>query len=263
MARVAPEASEITPVGSGKRSSSAIFSDDDSVNSDQSDNTVKSLDKEASDFFQLVKRKSRKVTRRLHKSSGNIPFHTFAFKEERKVKAVIKGIRPEFETVDIKDDFIKQDYLALAMHRMHRRNGTVLVNAIGVNYTDTRLLTALLNRNASSAWSHIGPRIAIATKNQEVNHPVVIAVRNIRPIMVSDRKRLKHKPPKFSTKNWTNLLINRTVNQNQFPPLVQSNNPTVWVDSKHFYKAAGARISRPAPPTPPCREQMEETVSMD
>ncbi|GBP26921.1 hypothetical protein EVAR_16503_1 [Eumeta japonica] len=38
------------------------------------------------------------------KQKSNIPFYTFAFKEERKVKAVIKGIPLDFETVDIKDD---------------------------------------------------------------------------------------------------------------------------------------------------------------
>ncbi|GBP36322.1 Nucleic-acid-binding protein from transposon X-element [Eumeta japonica] len=58
--------------------------------------------------------------------SNNIPFHTFALEEERKVKVVIKGIPLEFETDDIKDDLINQGYPVLAVHRMHRRNGTAL-----------------------------------------------------------------------------------------------------------------------------------------
>ncbi|GBP37297.1 Nucleic-acid-binding protein from transposon X-element [Eumeta japonica] len=147
----------------GKRSSSAISSDEEPI-SEKSDNTLKGSDEEAANSFKIVKRKSRKVARRQRKNtectrmhinytraqntkqgiristgtvedfrklnkfliSSNIPFHTFALEEERKIKVVIKGIPLEFETADIKDDLINQGYPVLSVHRMHRRNGTPL-----------------------------------------------------------------------------------------------------------------------------------------
>ncbi|GBP68577.1 Nucleic-acid-binding protein from transposon X-element [Eumeta japonica] len=129
----------------GKRSSSAISSDEEPI-SEKSDNTLKGSDEEAANSFKIVKRKSRKAARRQLKIgiristgtvedfrklnkfliSSNIPFHTFALEEERKIKVVIKGIPLEFETADIKDDLINQGYPVLSVHRMHRRNGTPL-----------------------------------------------------------------------------------------------------------------------------------------
>ncbi|GBP41486.1 hypothetical protein EVAR_24404_1 [Eumeta japonica] len=55
---------------SGNRSASAISADDDS-DSNKSDNTIIGSDKEAADSFKVVKRKSRKVARRLHKSNSD------------------------------------------------------------------------------------------------------------------------------------------------------------------------------------------------
>ncbi|GBP68076.1 Nucleic-acid-binding protein from transposon X-element [Eumeta japonica] len=57
---------------------------------------------------------------------SDLPFHTYALEEERKVKAVLKGIPLEFETEDIKLDLERQGYPVLAVHRMHRRDGTAL-----------------------------------------------------------------------------------------------------------------------------------------
>ncbi|GBP26860.1 hypothetical protein EVAR_16440_1 [Eumeta japonica] len=54
---------------SGKRSSSAISSDDGSI-SDKSDSTIKGSGNKATDFFKLLKR-SRKVACRLRKSSNS------------------------------------------------------------------------------------------------------------------------------------------------------------------------------------------------
>ncbi|GBP24879.1 hypothetical protein EVAR_14213_1 [Eumeta japonica] len=67
---------------------------------------------------------TRKLNAFLIKS--NIPFHTFALEEERKVKAVIKGIPLEFEISNIIDDPISQGYPVHAVHRMRRRNGSAL-----------------------------------------------------------------------------------------------------------------------------------------
>ncbi|GBP03449.1 Probable RNA-directed DNA polymerase from transposon BS [Eumeta japonica] len=58
--------------------------------------------------------------------SNNIPFHTFALEEERKSKAVIKGVPTEIETDDIKQDLEQQGYSVHAVHRMHRRDGSTL-----------------------------------------------------------------------------------------------------------------------------------------
>ncbi|GBP87078.1 Probable RNA-directed DNA polymerase from transposon BS [Eumeta japonica] len=57
---------------------------------------------------------------------NGITFHTYALEEERKVKAVIKGVPVEIETKDIKPDLERQEYPVQAVHRMHRRDGTAL-----------------------------------------------------------------------------------------------------------------------------------------
>ncbi|GBP26344.1 Nucleic-acid-binding protein from transposon X-element [Eumeta japonica] len=57
---------------------------------------------------------------------NNLPFHTFALEEERKVKAVIKGIPVEIETENVKENLQRQGYPIVAVHRMHRRDGTAL-----------------------------------------------------------------------------------------------------------------------------------------
>ncbi|GBP16387.1 Nucleic-acid-binding protein from transposon X-element [Eumeta japonica] len=64
----------------------------------------------------------RKLNSYLFKNG--IPFHTYALEEERKVKAVIKGVLVEIETEDIKADLERQKYPVQAVHRMHRRDGT-------------------------------------------------------------------------------------------------------------------------------------------
>ncbi|GBP62761.1 Nucleic-acid-binding protein from transposon X-element [Eumeta japonica] len=66
----------------------------------------------------------RKLNTLLIKS--DLPFHTYALEEERKVKAVLKGTPFEFETKDIKLDLQRQGYPVLAVHRMHRRDRTAL-----------------------------------------------------------------------------------------------------------------------------------------
>ncbi|GBP55031.1 hypothetical protein EVAR_46327_1 [Eumeta japonica] len=57
---------------------------------------------------------------------NNIPFHTYALEEERKMKTVIKGIPVEIETEDTKSDLERQEYPVQAVHRMHHRDGTAL-----------------------------------------------------------------------------------------------------------------------------------------
>ncbi|GBP35464.1 hypothetical protein EVAR_19974_1 [Eumeta japonica] len=57
---------------------------------------------------------------------NNIPIHTFALEEERKIKAVIKGIPIEIETEAVKDNLERQTYPVTAVHRMNRRDGTAL-----------------------------------------------------------------------------------------------------------------------------------------
>ncbi|GBP82979.1 hypothetical protein EVAR_39668_1 [Eumeta japonica] len=50
-------------------------------------------------------RENRKIP-----SPNNLPFHTFALEEERKVKAVIKGIPTELDVDYIKEDLDRQGY---------------------------------------------------------------------------------------------------------------------------------------------------------
>ncbi|GBP64427.1 Nucleic-acid-binding protein from transposon X-element [Eumeta japonica] len=132
-----------------------------SLPQEQSDTAVKVSDEEEQEdlSFKVIQRKRKRVTRRLRKSSNesrdsdidtepwiritaasiddfrklntlliksDFPFHTYALEEERKVKAVLKGIPLEFETEDIKLDLERQGYPVLAVHRMHRRDGTAL-----------------------------------------------------------------------------------------------------------------------------------------
>ncbi|GBP88909.1 hypothetical protein EVAR_67380_1 [Eumeta japonica] len=138
--------------------------------------------------------------------NNNIPLHTFVLEEERKVKVVIKGIPREFETADIKDDLINQGHLVLAARELFKTlarsvwslwscTGRIIkevcpVNAIGVSYTDTRLPTVSLNRDALSVWSHTGPKTAIAVKESRGNPPAIIAVQTTRPTTVGAQKHL-------------------------------------------------------------------------
>ncbi|GBP67549.1 Nucleic-acid-binding protein from transposon X-element [Eumeta japonica] len=77
----------------------------------------------------------RKLNSYLIKSG--IPFHTYALEEERKVKAVLKGVPVEIDTEDIKADLVRQEYPVQVVHRMHRRDGTALGLVLAIlNKTD-------------------------------------------------------------------------------------------------------------------------------
>ncbi|GBP03520.1 Nucleic-acid-binding protein from transposon X-element [Eumeta japonica] len=136
----------------------ALLSDE---GSDNFNSTIKGSDDEE---FQIVKRKNKRVARNSSITSktvtaakivasnkkvtvsgantlkttnlagsklspppkNGIPFHTYALKEERKGKVVIKGVPVEIETEDIKANLKRQEYLVQAVHRMHRSDGTAL-----------------------------------------------------------------------------------------------------------------------------------------
>ncbi|GBP16274.1 hypothetical protein EVAR_93641_1 [Eumeta japonica] len=93
------ESSPSPSICSSKWSLSALSSDDAS---DLSDGTIKGSDGEVEDssFIQL--------------------------EEERKVKAVIKGIPIEIETDEVKAELEYQGYPVLTVHRMHRKDGSAL-----------------------------------------------------------------------------------------------------------------------------------------
>ncbi|GBP55026.1 Nucleic-acid-binding protein from transposon X-element [Eumeta japonica] len=63
---------------------------------------------------------------------SNIPFHTYALEEERKIKAVLRNIPLEISTDCIKSDLESQNYPVFAVHRMHRRDGTVIGHVLAV-----------------------------------------------------------------------------------------------------------------------------------
>ncbi|GBP88952.1 Nucleic-acid-binding protein from transposon X-element [Eumeta japonica] len=79
----------------------------------------------------------RNLTRLL--INGKIPFHTHPLDEERKIKAVIKGIPLEFQTDEVKNDLVNQGYPICSVHRLHGRDGRPL-----------SLVLAVLNKTESA-----------------------------------------------------------------------------------------------------------------
>ncbi|GBP93801.1 hypothetical protein EVAR_62862_1 [Eumeta japonica] len=79
----------------------------------------------------------RNLTRLLINSK--IPFHTHPLDEERKIKAVIKGIPLEFQTDEVKNDLVNQGYPICSVHRLHGRDGRPL-----------SLVLAVLNKTEST-----------------------------------------------------------------------------------------------------------------
>lgn len=53
--------------------------------------------------------------------SRNIPFHTYALKEERQVRVVVRGVPSEIGSQDIKSDLLAQGLPVVEVHRMHTR----------------------------------------------------------------------------------------------------------------------------------------------
>ncbi|GBP87994.1 hypothetical protein EVAR_66205_1 [Eumeta japonica] len=86
--------------------------------------------------------------------SNNIPFHTFALEEERKSKAVIKGVPTEIETDDIKQDLEQQGYSVHAVHRMHRRDGSTLNMVLAI--LDKSEKAKDIHKNLSKIWGLSG-----------------------------------------------------------------------------------------------------------
>ncbi|GBP90606.1 hypothetical protein EVAR_63619_1 [Eumeta japonica] len=131
----------------------------------------------------------RKLNSYLIKS--DIPFHTYALEEERKVKAVLKGVPVEIDTEDIKADLVRQEYPVQAVHRMHRRDGTALGipgSVIAASFTATRPQTVTPPR-CVKCWIHIGPRNVVAPAIQKANLPAATAVATIQLTTEGARQR--------------------------------------------------------------------------
>lgn len=64
------------------------------------------------DFRALVK----------HLDAQKQEYHTYALEEERRLKAVIRGLHREVSTEEVKADLLAQKFPVLAVHRMHDRN---------------------------------------------------------------------------------------------------------------------------------------------
>ncbi|GBP88910.1 hypothetical protein EVAR_67381_1 [Eumeta japonica] len=110
---------------SGRRSSSAISSDDDPI-SDKSDNTIKGSDEEAADSFKLVKRKSRKVARWLRKNSSS---HESDFNGEVELN--------HKKSVIHRDSPASSDHFATKMTIVHPKQRTVGVKTSPATGTKT------------------------------------------------------------------------------------------------------------------------------
>ncbi|GBP25754.1 Nucleic-acid-binding protein from transposon X-element [Eumeta japonica] len=52
---------------------------------------------------------------------SKVKFHTYALEEERKLKAVIRGIPADFDTNDIKTDLLNQGFPVQSVHRLCKR----------------------------------------------------------------------------------------------------------------------------------------------
>ncbi|GBP44053.1 Nucleic-acid-binding protein from transposon X-element [Eumeta japonica] len=220
--------------------------------------------------------------------SNNIPFHTFALEEKRKVKVVIKGIPLEFETDDIKDDLINQGYPVLAVHRMHRRNGTALGMVLVILERNEQARKIFKSLARVCGLSGVTPEEPYKRgmpsqchRCQLYGHAAANCfaqpryVKCLVPHWTKDCDRSKEsggkpsccncgkdhtanyggypeaprpKPVKFRNKNRSNVPTNRPFSQNQFPSLSQSNRPTERAESSHTIDRAGGRISRPVPP---------------
>ncbi|GBP00172.1 Nucleic-acid-binding protein from transposon X-element [Eumeta japonica] len=57
---------------------------------------------------------------------NKVQFHTYALEEERKIKAVIRGIPADFALDDIQNDLCGQGFPVHSVHRMTRRDGSPL-----------------------------------------------------------------------------------------------------------------------------------------
>ncbi|GBP53666.1 RNA-directed DNA polymerase from mobile element jockey [Eumeta japonica] len=89
---------------------------------------------------------------------SNIPFHTYALEEERKIKAVLRNIPLEISTDCIKSDLESQNYPVFAVHRMHRRDGTVIGHVLAVLH------------KSDTARTFSNPRPKIATHSPAVSN---------------------------------------------------------------------------------------------
>ncbi|GBP44860.1 Nucleic-acid-binding protein from transposon X-element [Eumeta japonica] len=221
--------------------------------------------------------------------SSNIPFHTFALEEERKIKVVIKGIPLEFETADIKDDLINQGYPVLSVHRMHRRNGTPLGMVLVILERNDEAREIFKNLARVCGLSGVTPEEPYKRGMPSQCHRCQLyghaaancfaqprCVKCLVPHWTKDCERNKEsggkpsccncgkdhtanyggcseaprpKPIKTRNLNRPNIPTNRLNSQNQFPPLSQTNRPTVRAEISHTGESAGGRISRPAPPS--------------
>ncbi|GBP67609.1 Nucleic-acid-binding protein from transposon X-element [Eumeta japonica] len=57
---------------------------------------------------------------------NKVKFHTYALEEERKLKAVIRGVPVDFDINDIKTDLLNQGFPVQSVHRLCRRDGSPL-----------------------------------------------------------------------------------------------------------------------------------------
>ncbi|GBP55044.1 Nucleic-acid-binding protein from transposon X-element [Eumeta japonica] len=61
-----------------------------------------------------------------------VQFHTYALEEERKIKAVIRGIPTDFPTEEIQNDLRSQGFPVHSVHRLCRRGGSALLLVLAV-----------------------------------------------------------------------------------------------------------------------------------
>ncbi|GBP67646.1 Nucleic-acid-binding protein from transposon X-element [Eumeta japonica] len=79
---------------------------------------------------------------------NKVKFHTYALEEERKLKAVIRGVPVDFDINDIKTDLLNQGFPVQSVHRLCRRDGSPLwlVLAVLPRTDEARLIFGKLSK---------------------------------------------------------------------------------------------------------------------
>ncbi|GBP59909.1 hypothetical protein EVAR_44585_1 [Eumeta japonica] len=159
---------------------------------------------------------------------NGIPFHTYAFEEERKVKAVLKGVPVEIKTEDIKADLVRQEYAVQAVHRMHRRDGTAL-----------GLLLEILNKtdSATDIFKNLANICGLSGITVEAPYKRGIPRHCHRCQLYGHAVRSCHAPPRCIGNKQTARTVpaKPTGSKNFHPPPPKENqwkNPLPWVNTK-------------------------------
>ncbi|GBP88541.1 RNA-directed DNA polymerase from mobile element jockey [Eumeta japonica] len=185
-----------------------------------------------------------------------VKFHTYALEEERKLKAVIRGIPADFETDDIKSDFLEQGFPVQSVHRLCRRDGSPLwlVLAVLPKIDEAKLIFGNLSKVAvcqalGSKLCVIGEAQANATAASGNARALANQVKSLNVLIVANYRGCP-KAPKFSPpKQYKRRENNRPSRAPE--GLLQNDENFPELKAKPSRSATAAFRSAPAPPSNP------------